>query len=72
MTYDATARRIYVSGAGGLDVFAQDPADRYRLLARYDTQGGKTSIEVRSLRRFYVVHTKTGATAAGLQVFAIR
>jgi DNA-binding beta-propeller fold protein YncE len=71
MSYDAAAHRIYVSGVGGLDVFAQDDADRYRLLARYDTYGGKTSVEVPELRRFFVVHTKSAAAGAGLQVFRI-
>jgi DNA-binding beta-propeller fold protein YncE len=73
MTYDAAHRRIYISTADGLDVIGQDSPDSYRLLQHIDTLGGKTSIYIPSLKRFYVVHTKGDkASEAGLQIFAVR
>jgi hypothetical protein len=43
------------------------------LVQHVDTLGGKTSVYVPSLRRFYVVHTKgEQAAEAGLQVFKVR
>jgi DNA-binding beta-propeller fold protein YncE len=72
MTYDAAHRRLIVSGADGVDVFAQDNPDTYRLVQHVDTHGGKTSVYVPSLRQFYVVHTKSaGVAQAGLQVFKV-
>jgi hypothetical protein len=72
MTFDAAHRRLIVSGADGVDVFAQDNPDSYRLLQHVDTFGGKTSVYVPSLKQFYVVHTKgEQATEAGLQIFKV-
>jgi DNA-binding beta-propeller fold protein YncE len=72
MTFDAAHRRLIVSGADGVDVFAQDNPDSYRLVQHVDTFGGKTSVYVPSLKQFYVVHTKGEQTAeAGLQIFKV-
>jgi hypothetical protein len=72
MTFDAAHRRLIVSGADGVDVFAQDNPDSYRLVQHVDTFGGKTSVYVPSLKRFYVVHTKgEQAAEAGLQIFKV-
>ena len=72
MTFDAAHRRLIVSGAEGVDVFAQDNPDSYRLVQHVDTFGGKTSVYVPSLKRFYVVHTKgEQAAEAGLQIFKV-
>jgi DNA-binding beta-propeller fold protein YncE len=72
MTYDAAHHRLLVSGADGLDVFAQDNPDTYRLVQHIDTLGGKTSIYVPSLKQFYVAHTKSAQVSeAGLQVFKV-
>jgi DNA-binding beta-propeller fold protein YncE len=72
MTFDAAHRRLIVSGADGVDVFAQDNPDNYRLVQHVDTFGGKTSVYVPSLKRFYVVHTKgEQAPEAGLQIFKV-
>jgi DNA-binding beta-propeller fold protein YncE len=72
MTYDAEHRRLIVSGADGVDVFAQDNPDSYRLVQHVDTLGGKTSVYVPSLKQFYVVHTKSAQVPeAGLQVFKV-
>jgi DNA-binding beta-propeller fold protein YncE len=72
MTFDPVHRRLIISGADGVDVFAQDNPDSYRLVQHVDTLGGKTSVYVPSLKRFYVVHTKSDQAAeAGLQVFKV-
>jgi hypothetical protein len=72
MTFDAVHRRLIVSGADGVDVFVQDNPDSYRPVQHVDTLGGKTSVYVPSLKRFYVVHTKgEQAAEAGLQVFKV-
>jgi hypothetical protein len=72
MTLDLPHRRLYVSGADGVDVISQDDPDHYRSLQRVDTHGGKTSVYVPSLNKFYVVHTKGDqAREAGLQIFKV-
>jgi DNA-binding beta-propeller fold protein YncE len=72
MTYDSALHRIYVSSEDGVDVVAQDSPDRYHVVQHVDTSGGKTSIYVPSIGRFFVVHTKGDlAKEAGLQVFKV-
>jgi hypothetical protein len=71
MTYDAAHRLIYLSGADGLDVFRQDSPDHYTKVEHVDTLGGKTSIYVPSVARFFVPHTRKSAAASGLQVFQV-
>jgi DNA-binding beta-propeller fold protein YncE len=72
MTYDSAHHRIYVSSEDGVDVVAQDSPDRYHVVQHVDTFGGKTSIYVPSVGRFFVVHTKGDlAKEAGLQVFKV-
>lgn len=71
MTYDAQHRMIYLSGADGLDVFRQSDPDHYTKVEHVDTLGGKTSVYVPSLARFFVPHTRKSAAASGLQVFQV-
>jgi DNA-binding beta-propeller fold protein YncE len=72
MTYDSAHHRIYVSSADGVDVVAQDSPDHYHVVQHVDTFGGKTSIYVPSIGRFFVVHTRGDqAKEAGLQVFKV-
>jgi DNA-binding beta-propeller fold protein YncE len=72
MTFDAAHRRLIVSGADGVDVFAQENPDSYRLVQHVDTFGGKTSVYVPTLKQFYVVHTKgEQAAEAALQIFKV-
>ncbi len=54
--YDAANRRIYVSGGGGaVTVIQQQDPDHYRLLAAVPTPpGGRTSLLLPALRRFYL------------------
>jgi hypothetical protein len=72
MTYDAAHHRVYISSADGVDVVAQDSPDHYHVVQHVDTFGGKTSIYVPSIGRFFVVHTRGDqAKEAGLQVFKV-
>ncbi|HTF61462.1 MAG TPA: hypothetical protein VK638_01995, partial [Edaphobacter sp.] len=72
ISYDALHRRIYISSADGVDVVAQLSPDDYQVVQHVDTLGGKTSIYVPSIRRFFVIHTKGGPAAeAGLQTFQV-
>lgn len=72
MTFDALHHRLYVTGAGGLDVVNQVDSNHYAIEQHIDTLGGKTSIYVPSLQRLYVVHTKgPQAAEAGLQVLSV-
>ena len=72
MTYDSAHHRIYISSEDGVDVVAQDSPDRYHVVQHVDTFGGKTSIYIPSIGRFFVVHTKGDlAKEAGLQVFKV-
>ncbi|MGF6919458.1 YncE family protein [Paraburkholderia sp. 40] len=72
MTFDPLHHRLYVTGAEGLDVVKQVDQNHYAIEQHIDTLGGKTSIYVPSLKRFYVVHTKgPQAAEAGLQVFSV-
>jgi hypothetical protein len=73
ITFDKAHHRLYITGSSGLDVVAQEGADRYAVVQHVDTLGGKTSVYVPSLQQFYVVHTKGDqASEAGLQVFKVR
>ena len=72
MTFDAPHHRLYISGSNGVDVVSQDDSNRYQSVQHVDTFGGKTSVYVPSLHRFYVVHTKGDqAPEAGLQIFNV-
>jgi DNA-binding beta-propeller fold protein YncE len=70
---DDVNRRVYIAGAGGLDVVSARTPDHYVIEQHIDTLGGKTAQYVPSLHRLYVVHTKgPQAAQAGLQVFEVR
>lgn len=71
LTVDAMHHRVYVSGSTGLDVYAEGAGGRYAREAHYDTLGGKTSIYVPSLQRFYVVHSRTDAPESALQIYRV-
>jgi DNA-binding beta-propeller fold protein YncE len=73
MAVDPANNRLYVAGAGGLDVIDQDPDGRYRIEQHVDTHGGKTFAYLPQLHRLYVIHTKgPQADEAGLQIFDVR
>jgi DNA-binding beta-propeller fold protein YncE len=73
ITYDKEHRRVFISSADGVDVLSQDSPNRYHILQHVDTLGGKTSVYVPSLQRFFVVHTKGDkASEAGLQIFKVQ
>jgi YVTN family beta-propeller protein len=72
LTVDAAHRRIYVTGSTGLDVYAEGAGGRYTREAHYDTGGGKTSIYVPSLQRFYVARSRTDAPQSALLIYRVR
>jgi DNA-binding beta-propeller fold protein YncE len=73
MHFDKKQHRLYVTGAGGLDVVRQNDKDHYDIEQHIDTLGGKTFAYIPSLKRLYVVHTKgPQAEEAGLQVFSVK
>lgn len=71
MTWDPVAKRLYVSGTQGLDVFHQDTPDTYTLLTDIPTNGAKTSTLVASEHQFYAIHPKTSVDQAGLLIFRV-
>jgi DNA-binding beta-propeller fold protein YncE len=73
MTYDEVHQRLFVSSADGVDVIGQDSPNSYHLLQHVDTMGGKTSIYVPWINRYFVVHTKDNkAPEAGLLTYEVR
>jgi DNA-binding beta-propeller fold protein YncE len=71
--FDEKDRRLYVAGAGGLDVVRQIDKDHYDVEQHIDTLGGKTAMYIPSIKKLYVVHTKgPQAEQAGLQVFGVQ
>ncbi|HEV7814393.1 MAG TPA: YncE family protein [Janthinobacterium sp.] len=72
MIFDGVHKRLYIAGAGGLDVLRQIDKDHYAIQQHIDTLGGKTATYIPSLKKLYVVHTKgPQASEAGLQVFSV-
>ncbi len=71
MTFDSQAKRIYITGSGGVSVFQEKSADEYERIAQFGTNGGKTSVYVPSLKQFYIIHTETPEDIAGLQVYKV-
>lgn len=71
LTVDTTHKRVYVTGSNGLDVYNETSGGRYAMAAHYDTLGGKTSVYVPSLERFYVPHSRTSAPQSGLQIYRV-
>lgn len=73
MAVDPAHHHLYITGSTGLDVVDPVGADQYAVKQHVDTFGGKTSVYIPSLQRFYVVHTKgRDAAMAGLQIFSVR
>jgi DNA-binding beta-propeller fold protein YncE len=71
MTFDAHHGRIFVSGAEGLGIYRRIDRDTFEEVQRLDTKGGKTSVYVEALNRFYVIHTKNGPIDAGLETYDV-
>jgi DNA-binding beta-propeller fold protein YncE len=71
--YDASSKRIYVSGgAGSLSVLEQKDPDHYETIATVPTApGARTSLFVPELKRLYVARPHRGKQEAGLLVFAV-
>ncbi len=71
MTFDPKARRIYVTGSGGVTVVRENGPDDYQVITQFGTNGGKTSVLVSELKHFYIIHTKTPEDNAALQVYRV-
>jgi DNA-binding beta-propeller fold protein YncE len=73
MTYDEVHGRLYSSSAEGVDVIGQDSPNTYHELQHVDTKGGKVSIYVPWLKRYFVAHTKDErAPVAELLIYDVR
>jgi hypothetical protein len=73
MTYDEVHGRLYSSSAEGVDVIGQDSPNTYHLLQHVDTKGGKVSIYVPWLKRYFVAHTKDEKSpVAELLIYEVR
>ena len=70
--HDAARSRIYAScGAGVVDVFQEDPPERWRLAAKVSTaQGARTSLFVPQLHRLLVAVPHRGSQGAEVLVYA--
>ena len=71
LTWDSTLHRIYVTGSQGISIFHQDTKGTYTQLSQMKTIGGKTSIYVPELKRFYVVHPKAATGNASLLLYRV-
>lgn len=71
--YDSAQKRIYISGGEGvISVIGQVDADHYRLLAAIPTaSGGRTSLFVPQLKRFYLAVPRRGDRHAEIRVYAV-
>ena len=70
--YDATKKRIYVSGGeDGISVYQQDDADHYRLLENITTgPEAKTSLLVPELKQLFVAAPASGSRPTTVLVFS--
>ena len=71
LTWDPVLHRVYVTGSHGISVFHQDSKDTYTQLSQMKTIGGKTSIYVPELKKFYVVHPKAATGDAALLIYRV-
>ncbi|KQR78608.1 hypothetical protein ASG35_09375 [Burkholderia sp. Leaf177] len=70
--FDRQHKQLFVAGSNGLDVIRQIDNDHYKIVQHVDTMGGKTATYIPSMKKLYVVHTKSADSAeAGLQVFRV-
>jgi DNA-binding beta-propeller fold protein YncE len=71
--YDATAKRIYVSGGEGfLSVIEQQDADHYRSVAKIPTAAGaRTSFFSRELQQLYLAVPRRGNQHAELRTYQV-
>lgn len=69
--YDATNKRVYVSGGeGAISVFEQANPDNYRLIGKVDTaKGARTSLFVPDSGTLYVAVPHNGSQQAEVRVF---
>ncbi len=72
--YDATHKRVYISGGEGfIDTFQQADPDHYLPLGRIKTApGARTSYFVPELKRLYLAVPRRGQQAAEIRVYEIQ
>ncbi len=72
--YDAARKRLYVAcGAGFINVFQQQNADRYTAIASIATAAGaRTALFVPELKRLYLAVPHRGTQAAQIRVYAVQ
>jgi DNA-binding beta-propeller fold protein YncE len=71
ITYDPVGRRLFVSTDDGFAVLARRDDDHFEIVQQGDSRGGKTSIYVPSLARFYVGRAPIDQQPATLDVYAV-
>jgi hypothetical protein len=71
--YDASARRLYISGGeGSVQVFQQDSPDRYTLVETIPTRkGSRTSLFVPEWRQLFVALPRQGQDVAEIHVYSV-
>ena len=72
--YDAARQRLYVAcGAGFINVFQQQDADRYRAIANMATAvGARTALFVPELKRLYLAVPHRGTQGAQIRAYAVQ
>ena len=73
IAYDATSKRIYVSGSDFIDIFQQTDADHYEQVGHVPTAfRAKTAILVPQLNRYYVAVPRHEDKPAEVRVFEVQ
>jgi YVTN family beta-propeller protein len=70
--YDRTRKRIYASGGeGGISVYQQEDADRYKLITNVaTTKGARTSFFSPDLNQLFVAVRRQGSEPAAIRVYS--
>jgi hypothetical protein len=72
--YDATRKRIYISGGEGfIDIFAQIDSNHYQSMGRIPTaSGARTSLFVPKFNRLYLAVPHQGNQEAEIRVYEVK
>jgi len=73
ISYDASAKRLYVSGGeGAIVVYRQVDPDHYKELSKVETvRGARTSFFSPELGRLFLAVRREGQTAAAVWVYEV-
>lgn len=73
LTFDEQSKRLYASGDGAVDVYHQEDADHYKLLAKVPSApGGRTSRLIPDVHRFVVAAPQIGSQSARVLVYHVQ